>query len=161
MRIMIFSLLLALASGGIARAQEAPPVAAPQLGIERTNQINRYQSLSHGLGIGGRVGLGVGIPLLVLGITLDVVGNVVGGGYLCADYGCGWGAVANAGYALTAIGVVALGGGITMLVLSNVYRGRAERLRAGQVALQLLPRLNVLAHSGHSDGVTAGWRFAF
>jgi hypothetical protein len=163
MRILIFAVLMTLAAGR-ARAQEPPPgdTATPLLDVERQGRINHYQSLSRGLGIGGRVGLGVGIPFLVLGITLDVLANVSGGAYLCT-LGCDVGGAAGAGYFFTGLGIVALGGGVTMLVLSNVYRGRAERLRAGRVALELVPRLQLTAHAGGhgSDGMTASWRLTF
>jgi hypothetical protein len=165
MRITIFALICTLALAARAGADEPPPsngAPAPQLDIERTGRINHYQSLSRGLGIGGRVGLGVGIPFLVIGITLDVLANVSGGAYLCT-LGCDVGGAAGAGYFFTGLGIVALGGGVTMLVLSGVYRGKAERLRAGQVALDLVPRLQLVAHAGGrgSDGMTASWRLTF
>jgi hypothetical protein len=190
MRITSYVVALALLSVGVARAQQPPPEYPPPQyqnqppypppqyppqyaqPVQPNNPLNdprvfaqweRLRNKSHKLRLGGKVSLGVGIPLLVIGMSVGIVAVYNNGVYLCSGIACDRTAAAAAGFTLGVIGVAGLGAGIAMLVLANRYYDQSERVRLGMELASWMPSVAPLTRTdGHGvDGAAIAWAHRF
>ncbi len=143
----------------------APPAAQPNP-LNDPRLFARWEHLrhtSHKLRVGGKVALGVGIPLLVIGMSVGVVAVYNDGVYLCSGIACDRTAAAAVGFTLGAIGVAGLAGGIAMLVLASRYYDRSERVRLGMELANWMPSVAPLARADGRgyDGAALAWAHRF
>jgi len=148
--------------GGYAQPVYAQPVNPLQDPV-RLAEWEHLRHTSHKLSIGGKVGLGVGIPLFLIGMSVGVVAVYNNGVYLCSGISCDRTAAAAAGFTLAVIGAAGLGSGIALLVLSNRYYDRSERVRMGMQAFQYVPSVAPLARADGRgvDGAAVMWAARF
>jgi hypothetical protein len=206
MRLSAYVMAVAMMSGGLARAQYAPPpqypnqppppqypnqpppqypnqpppgyVAAPPppgyapaqpVAANPLQDPARYQRweylrrTSAKMRIGGKVGLGVGIPLFLIGMSVGIVAVYNNGVYLCSGISCDRTAAAAAGFTLGVIGLGGIGAGIALLVMANQYWDRSERVRMGMEALRYVPTVAPIlrADARGVDGAALAWSVRF
>src|SRR5439155_13248082 len=128
-------------------APPPPPQANPLSDPARYARWEKLINTSRKLRTGGKVGLGVGIPFLVIGLSVGIVAVYNNGVYLCSGVSCDRTAAAAAGFTLAVLGAAGVGAGIAMLVIGNQYYDRAERVRMGLDAMKWVPLTSPLVRA--------------